>query len=130
METVHALEQAHLAQPSHLTIGSFDGVHRGHCHLIGTMAQEAHAAGRVAVAVTFDPHPGALLGRRPRRIFHAAAGDIPRDVQQRLEAIWRALAGGTLQTGASGQPDDVPPVPLGEGMPPVGDDAPTLASCE
>ena len=66
METVHALEQAHLAQPSHLTIGSFDGVHRGHCHLIGTMTQEAHAAGRVAVAVTFDPHPGALLGRRPQ----------------------------------------------------------------
>lgn len=66
METVHALEHAHPTLPSHLTIGSFDGVHRGHCHLIDSMTHEAHAAGRVAVAVTFDPHPGALLGRRPQ----------------------------------------------------------------
>ncbi len=65
MRIVHSLEEAMLSSPSHLTIGAFDGVHRGHQHLIGSMAEEAHAAGRAAVALTFDPHPGALLGRSP-----------------------------------------------------------------
>lgn len=62
--------------------------------------------------------------------FHDAAGAVPAAVQDRLTAIWRALAGGTLTTGASGAADDMPPDPLGEGEPPVSADAPTLASCD
>jgi len=62
---VHALEEAGLSNPSHVTIGAFDGIHRGHQHLIGSMAEAAHGAGRRAVVMTFDPHPGALLGRSP-----------------------------------------------------------------
>lgn len=65
MEIVHDLESLNFPRPSHVTIGAFDGVHRGHQHLIGTMARAAHEAGRAAVALTFDPHPGALLGRSP-----------------------------------------------------------------
>ncbi|HIE39593.1 MAG TPA: bifunctional riboflavin kinase/FMN adenylyltransferase, partial [Anaerolineae bacterium] len=65
MQTVHSLKDAPLSRPSHVTIGAFDGVHRGHRHLIGSMVAAAHEAGRAAVALTFDPHPGALLGRSP-----------------------------------------------------------------
>lgn len=65
MHITHNLESLNLSTPSHVTIGAFDGVHRGHQHLIGMMARAAHAAGRAAVALTFDPHPGALLGRSP-----------------------------------------------------------------
>ena len=43
--------------PSVVTIGNFDGVHRGHRTVLGTMAADARAMGGVAVAVTFDPHP-------------------------------------------------------------------------
>ncbi|MGB9776286.1 MAG: bifunctional riboflavin kinase/FAD synthetase [Anaerolineae bacterium] len=65
MEIVRDLESLNLSTPSHITIGAFDGVHRGHQHLIGAMARAAHETGRAAVALTFDPHPGALLGRSP-----------------------------------------------------------------
>lgn len=65
MEVIRALEDAQFPSPSHVTIGAFDGVHRGHRHLIGRMVAAAHEKGQVAVALTFDPHPGAVLGRRP-----------------------------------------------------------------
>ena len=42
-------------------IGMFDGVHLGHRFLIGRMADEAHARGLRAVAVTFSRHPLAVI---------------------------------------------------------------------
>ena len=60
------LEDLKLNQPACLTIGAFDGVHRGHQMLIGDMVRHAHATGRAAVVVTFYPHPSVFLrGRRP-----------------------------------------------------------------
>ena len=55
-----------LAQPSAdcdsvLTVGVFDGVHRGHRHLIGQLRREATAQGRLAGVVTFREHPCAVL---------------------------------------------------------------------
>lgn len=49
--------------PTALTIGAFDGVHRGHQQLIETLVNTAHAAGQQAVAMTFDPLPWQLFGR-------------------------------------------------------------------
>lgn len=46
---------------SAVTIGCFDGVHLGHRYLIQRMASRAHATGRLAVAVTFEPHPRRIL---------------------------------------------------------------------
>jgi riboflavin kinase/FMN adenylyltransferase len=66
MQHVTSLEDLRLAQPACLAIGAFDGVHRGHQALIGDMVQRAHATGRVAVVLTFYPHPSVVLrGRRP-----------------------------------------------------------------
>jgi len=42
-------------------IGNFDGVHRGHQEIIGRVRERAAAMGAEAIAVTFDPHPLALL---------------------------------------------------------------------
>jgi riboflavin kinase / FMN adenylyltransferase len=42
-------------------IGNFDGVHRGHQEIIGRVIDRARELEAQAVAVTFDPHPVALL---------------------------------------------------------------------
>lgn len=44
-----------------LAVGNFDGVHLGHAQLIARLRALADAAGAPAVALTFDPHPVALL---------------------------------------------------------------------
>jgi riboflavin kinase/FMN adenylyltransferase len=44
-----------------LTIGNFDGVHRGHAALLGLVREEARRVNGPAVALTFDPHPVCLL---------------------------------------------------------------------
>ena len=43
-----------------ITIGNFDGVHRGHAELVAVARSRVGSAGRVAV-VTFEPHPVARL---------------------------------------------------------------------
>ena len=47
--------------PSVVTIGNFDGVHRGHRVVLGRVVERARALGALAVAITFDPHPLAVL---------------------------------------------------------------------
>lgn len=42
-------------------IGNFDGVHVGHAAIVRRLAEQAATHGLPAVAVTFDPHPAALL---------------------------------------------------------------------
>lgn len=45
------------AAESVVTIGNFDGVHRGHQELLAAVTGAATATGRRSVVVTFDPHP-------------------------------------------------------------------------
>ena len=47
-----------------LTIGVFDGVHRGHTHLISHLVGEAARKGLMAGVVTFREHPAAVLNPR------------------------------------------------------------------
>ena len=61
METYFGFPDPPLDRPAYLTIGNFDGVHRGHQKLVSEMAQAAHAAGCLAGLLTFDPHPLAVL---------------------------------------------------------------------
>jgi len=42
-------------------IGNFDGVHRGHQEVIRRVLERARGLSAQAIAVTFDPHPVALL---------------------------------------------------------------------
>jgi riboflavin kinase/FMN adenylyltransferase len=66
MRHVHSLDEVTPGQTSFVTVGVFDGVHRGHQTLIRSMVEAAHAAGRQAAVVTFYPHPAEVLrGRRP-----------------------------------------------------------------
>lgn len=44
-----------------IAIGNFDGLHRGHRALIDAASRAAHAGGRPAALLTFDPHPRAFF---------------------------------------------------------------------
>ena len=45
-----------------LVVGNFDGVHRGHQAVLAEAVASAHAQGLVPTVLTFDPHPGAVVG--------------------------------------------------------------------
>ncbi len=71
--------------PTVVTVGNFDGVHRGHRSVIARAREEADRAGLPVVAVTFDPHPMAVL--RPE---HAPSIITP--VERRADLLVEAGA--------------------------------------
>jgi riboflavin kinase / FMN adenylyltransferase len=50
--------------PTTAAIGNFDGVHRGHQEILGSIARGARNCGTRSLAITFDPHPERFL--RPK----------------------------------------------------------------
>ncbi len=69
-----------------VTVGSFDGVHRGHLFLLDVLRQRAAAVGGESVVVTFGDHPRRVLGsgeelkvlttlEQKRRLLEAAGVD-------------------------------------------------------
>jgi riboflavin kinase/FMN adenylyltransferase len=43
------------------TIGNFDGVHLGHRRILEAVVERARASGKPSIAITFEPHPLAVL---------------------------------------------------------------------
>ena len=68
MSSYKNLSQADGAETTHCscagvvaTIGFFDGVHRGHRHLINKVMEMAHAHAQQSMVITFDRHPREVL---------------------------------------------------------------------
>ncbi len=61
MQIIRDLTSVHLTQPTVITIGSFDGVHRGHQHLIGRVVARAKEIGAASALITLHPHPKTVL---------------------------------------------------------------------
>ena len=55
------LSRAAAGRPSAVTIGKFDGVHRGHQYLVGQLLEQASANGLASVVITLHPHPISVL---------------------------------------------------------------------
>lgn len=61
MRHVRSLDEAGLTQTSVVTIGVFDGVHRGHQFLIGQLIDYAKRVSLTPVVLTFFPYPDTIL---------------------------------------------------------------------
>ena len=55
------LRRAALGRPTALTIGVFDGVHRGHQIVLKHVVESAQSRGLASAAITFHPHPRQVL---------------------------------------------------------------------
>ncbi len=69
MELVHGLLSSINDRPTVLTIGVFDGVHRGHQHLIGSTVRRARDIGWQSAVLTFDPHPDMVIHPERERLY-------------------------------------------------------------
>ncbi|WP_194723445.1 bifunctional riboflavin kinase/FAD synthetase [Noviherbaspirillum malthae] len=70
MKVFRGLPNAESRAPCALTIGNFDGVHRGHQALLAHVREAATRLGVEAAVMTFEPHP--------REFFARLAGDLSR----------------------------------------------------
>lgn len=61
MKLLHGFEDPPAYRGGFVSIGNFDGVHRGHQGMIAALVRQARSADVPAVVLTFDPHPITLL---------------------------------------------------------------------
>lgn len=61
MTTHYQLDNLPRFRRAVITIGSFDGVHRGHQQLLARIRRLAERRGGESVVITFDPHPRTVL---------------------------------------------------------------------
>jgi riboflavin kinase/FMN adenylyltransferase len=64
-----------------LTIGNFDGVHRGHLALFEVVKERAHAIDGQSAVMTFEPHPLKVMN-------HGNGPPIITPTDQKLNLIW------------------------------------------
>ena len=63
MRIQHGFEDSSGYRGGCLSIGNFDGVHRGHQRMLQALVAAPHPRVCPAVAMTFEPHPINLLAR-------------------------------------------------------------------
>lgn len=70
MRVFHGIPPGAERRPCVLSIGNFDGIHRGHQALLKQTVDAARAASLLSAAMTFEPHPREFLdpGHAPSRI--------------------------------------------------------------
>ena len=61
MEVIRSIDNFNSLSSSVLTIGSYDGIHRGHHEILSSVVNHASARGLPSVLITFDPHPRHVL---------------------------------------------------------------------
>ena len=57
MEIIFSKQKLTPINQSILTVGSYDGIHRGHQKLLSILVEKSKSYNLPSVLVTFDPHP-------------------------------------------------------------------------
>ncbi len=83
MRVLRGVDSPGLASACALTIGNFDGVHRGHQAMLALVANEARHRGIASAVLTFEPHP---------RDFFAARAGRPESSPARVATLRDKLA--------------------------------------
>ena len=68
MEIHYGLSTVEKLDSSVITIGSYDGIHRGHFHLISKVKSLAVSNGLKSVVITFNPHPRNIVNEKNNTI--------------------------------------------------------------
>ena len=89
MHVIRDNQPSNSAKRSVVTIGAYDGVHRGHQAVIGQVRNEALQLGCQSVVVTFDKHPASVV--RPE-----SAPKLLTDLDQKLELLQQTGIDATL----------------------------------
>jgi riboflavin kinase/FMN adenylyltransferase len=63
LETYRSIEDVHPIDGSVLTVGTFDGLHRGHLAVIDRVVEHAKMQNVPSVVLTFHPHPQHILAK-------------------------------------------------------------------
>ena len=66
MEIIRSLGSLKPLNGSVLTLGSYDGIHRGHREILSSVVNHARARRLPSVLITFDPHPRHVLEKNKR----------------------------------------------------------------
>ncbi len=67
MQVFRGLHHPGIAPACALTIGNFDGVHRGHQAMLALLNNEARHRGVPSCVLTFEPHPRDYFARAARK---------------------------------------------------------------
>jgi riboflavin kinase/FMN adenylyltransferase len=89
MQVIRDNQPSDNSKRSVVTIGAYDGVHRGHQAVIGQVRNEALQLGCQSVVVTFDKHPASVV--RPE-----SAPKLLTDLDQKLELLQQTGIDATL----------------------------------
>lgn len=70
MNIFYQIDDVPYEEHSIITIGTFDGIHRGHQQILNRMKAEAISSGRRQIVVTFEPHPQIIVQRTDKPEIH------------------------------------------------------------
>lgn len=78
----HISDNSSLA-PSAITVGTFDGVHRGHREVVEFLTAQSAANGLRPIVITFEPHPLAIVAptRAPKLL------ELPDEREENLRSL-------------------------------------------
>lgn len=89
MQVLRDIKEIEFNKRSHLTIGTFDGIHLGHQKIITDVVQSSDAEGLRSVLITFYPHPQMIVksDRAPLQLLTPMDEKLEQLQQLKLDTV-------------------------------------------